>query len=40
MRVSRTRLQAGATKTDVDKALAGHVLGTADLVGLYQRQPK
>ena len=33
-------LQAGATKADVEKAIAGHVLGTADLVGLYQRQAK
>jgi Raf kinase inhibitor-like YbhB/YbcL family protein len=33
-------LQAGATKADVDKAIQGHVLGTAELVGLYQRQPK
>jgi len=33
-------LQAGATKADVEKAMQGHVLGTADLVGLYQRQPK
>ena len=30
----------GATKADVDKAMAGHVLGTADLMGLYQRTPK
>jgi len=33
-------LQAGATKADVEKAMQGHVLGTADLVGLYQRLPK
>jgi Raf kinase inhibitor-like YbhB/YbcL family protein len=33
-------LQAGATKADVEKAMQGHVIGTADLVGLYQRQPK
>jgi Raf kinase inhibitor-like YbhB/YbcL family protein len=33
-------LQAGATKADVEKAMQGHVLGTAELVGLYQRQPK
>jgi hypothetical protein len=31
---------AGASKADVEKAMQGHVLGTADLVGLYQRQPK
>lgn len=33
-------LQAGATKADVEKAMQGHVIGGADLVGLYQRQPK
>jgi len=33
-------LPAGATKADVEKAMQGHVLGTAELVGLYQRQPK
>ena len=33
-------LAAGATKADVEKAMDGKVLGTADLVGLYQRQPK
>ena len=33
-------LQAGATKADVEKAMAGHVLGTAELIGLYARQPK
>jgi hypothetical protein len=33
-------LQAGATKADVEKAMQGHVLGAAELVGLYQRQPK
>lgn len=33
-------LQAGATKADVEKAMQGHVLGTAELVGLYQRQPR
>jgi hypothetical protein len=31
---------AGATKADVEKAMAGHVLGTAELVGMYQRTPK
>lgn len=31
---------AGATKADVEKAIEGHVIGSADLVGLYQRQPK
>jgi len=33
-------LQQGATKADVEKAMQGHVLGTAELVGTYQRQPK
>jgi len=33
-------LQAGATKADVEKAMQGHVIGTAEIVGLYQRQPK
>jgi Raf kinase inhibitor-like YbhB/YbcL family protein len=33
-------LQAGATKADVEKAMEGHVIGKAELVGLYQRQPK
>lgn len=32
--------QQGATKADVEKAMQGHVLATAELVGLYQRQPK
>jgi len=33
-------LQAGATKADVEKAMQGHVIGTTELVGVYQRQPK
>jgi Raf kinase inhibitor-like YbhB/YbcL family protein len=33
-------LQAGAAKADVEKAMQGHVLGTAETVGLYQRQAK
>jgi Raf kinase inhibitor-like YbhB/YbcL family protein len=33
-------LQAGATKADVEKAMQGHVIGSAEIVGLYQRQPK
>jgi Raf kinase inhibitor-like YbhB/YbcL family protein len=28
----------GATKGDVERAMQGHVLGTAELVGLYARQ--
>jgi Raf kinase inhibitor-like YbhB/YbcL family protein len=38
--VATLGLQPGATKADVEKAMEGHVLGKADLVGLYQRQPK
>ena len=38
--VASLGLQAGATKADVEKAMQGHVIGSADLVGLYQRQPK
>jgi len=33
-------LQAGATKADVEKAMQGHIIGTAETVGVYQRQPK
>lgn len=33
-------LQAGASKADVEKAAEGHVIGKAELVGTYQRQPK
>jgi len=33
-------IQAGATKADVEKAMEGHVVGKAELIGLYQRQPK
>ena len=33
-------LQAGATKADVENAMQGHVIGTAETVGMYQRQPK
>jgi hypothetical protein len=33
-------LQAGASKADVEKAMEGHVVGKAELIGLYQRQPK
>jgi Raf kinase inhibitor-like YbhB/YbcL family protein len=38
LNVATLGLQAGATKADVEKAMQGHVLGTAELVGLYQRQ--
>jgi Raf kinase inhibitor-like YbhB/YbcL family protein len=33
-------LQPGATKADVEKAMQGHVIGNAELVGVYQRQQK
>jgi len=33
-------LQAGATKADVEKAMQGHVISTAETIGMYQRQPK
>ena len=33
-------LKQGATKGDVEKAMQGHVLGTAELVGLYARRGK
>ena len=30
----------GASRSDVEKAMAGHVLATTETVGLYQKQPK
>src|ERR1044072_4555216 len=33
-------LPAGAAKADVEKAMQGHVIGTAETVGLYQKEPK
>lgn len=33
-------LKAGATKQDVEAAMKGHVLGTAQLMGTYARQRK
>jgi Raf kinase inhibitor-like YbhB/YbcL family protein len=30
----------GARRADVEKAMAGHVIGTTETVGLYQKQPK
>lgn len=30
----------GAARADVEKAMTGHILGTAEMVGLYQKQPK
>src|SRR5262249_6085956 len=38
--VPSLRRQAGATKADVEKAMQGHVIGTAETVGVYQRQGK
>jgi len=34
------RLKAGATKRDVEAAMQGHVVGTAQLMGTYARQKK
>ena len=34
---SRLALRAGATKPDVERAMQGHVLGTAQLMGVYGR---
>ena len=33
-------VQQGAARADVEKAMQGHVIGTAETVGLYQKQPK
>jgi Raf kinase inhibitor-like YbhB/YbcL family protein len=33
-------LQPGATKADVEKAMEGHVVGKAELIGVFQRAPK
>jgi Raf kinase inhibitor-like YbhB/YbcL family protein len=30
----------GASRADVEKAMAGHVLATTETIGLYQKQPK
>ncbi len=35
---SNLELKAGAKKADVEKALQGHVLANAELMGLYQRK--
>jgi Raf kinase inhibitor-like YbhB/YbcL family protein len=34
------KLKAGATKRDVETAMQGHVLGTAQLMGTYARQKR
>jgi Raf kinase inhibitor-like YbhB/YbcL family protein len=38
--VATLGVPAGATKADVEKAAEGHVIGKAELVGTYQKQPK
>ena len=38
--VASLGLQAGATKANVEKAMAGHVVGTAETIGMYQKQAK
>ena len=38
--VASVGLQPGATKADVEKAIEGHVVGKAELIGMYQKQPK
>ena len=38
--VGSLALKQGATKGDVEKGMRGHVLGTAELVGLYARRGK
>jgi Raf kinase inhibitor-like YbhB/YbcL family protein len=34
---AKTNLKPGATKTDLEKAMKGHVLAEAHLIGRYQR---
>jgi Raf kinase inhibitor-like YbhB/YbcL family protein len=34
---AKTNLKAGATKADVERALKGHVIGQAELMGMYGR---
>ena len=33
-------LKAGATKKDLEAAMQGHILGTSELMGTYQRQAR
>ena len=33
-------VQQGASRADVEKAMQGHVIATAETIGLYQKQPK
>jgi Raf kinase inhibitor-like YbhB/YbcL family protein len=35
---TRLNLGAGTAKTDLEKAMKGHVLATAELIGLYKRR--
>jgi Raf kinase inhibitor-like YbhB/YbcL family protein len=35
---NRLQLRAGATRADVERAMQGHVLGTAQLEGAYARR--
>ena len=30
----------GASRADVEKAMAGHVLATTETIGLYQKKPQ
>lgn len=34
---AKLNLKAGATKSEVDKAMQGHILATAELMGTYKR---
>lgn len=34
---AKTSLKPGATKTDLEKAMKGHILAEAELIGRYQR---
>ena len=36
--VESLQLEAGASREEVDQAMAGHVLDTAELMGLYERK--
>ena len=33
-------VQQGASRADVEKAMQGHVIATAETIALYQKQPK
>ncbi len=34
---AKTKLKAGATKADLERAMQGHILAQAELIGRYQR---